>query len=174
MAQQTINASNEPLGGPNTGLGTDAGDGWATVIAKLNAMFNDLYGGTVIASVGRGSGNTLIESGTVTSLGTHQNSTPTAAQLLGGFLTQTGATGAGTVTTPTGTVLSAAIPGTATGDSFQCVFANLGGGFNLVITAGASGMTVIGNATVPSGKNAMLDFICTGANTWDCFVTVSA
>ena len=63
---------------------------------------------------------------TTTSLGTAQNSTPTAAQLLGGIVTQTSATGAGTVTLPTGTVLSAAITGVATGYTFDCIFVNLG------------------------------------------------
>ena len=137
---------------------------------------NITIGGTSTGqiSIGRGSVGTPILSSSTASLGTTQNSTPTAAQLLGGFVTQTSATGAGTVTTPTGTQLSAAVANIATGDSFQTMFANLGGGFNLTITAGASGMTVVGNAVVPSGKNAILDFVCTGSNTWNCYVNVSA
>ena len=129
---------------------------------------------TGLISLGRGRINNVIFSNTVSSLGTTQNSTPTAAQLLGGIVTQTGSTGGGTVTTPTGSVLSSAISGVATGDMFDTLFCNLGGSQNLVITAGSTGMTVIGNATVPSGKNALLTFVCTGSNTWNCYVTVSA
>jgi len=110
---------------------------------------------------------------TTAALGTAQNSTPTAAQLIGGIVTQTSATGAGTVTLPTGTQLSAALTGTAVGYSFDGIFANLGGTYNLTIT-GATGSTVIGNAVVPSGKNAYMTFTNTGANTWNVYVVVSA
>lgn len=111
---------------------------------------------------------------TVASLGTTQNSTPTAAQLLGGIVTQTGQTAGGTVTTPTGATLSAAIADVAVGMVFQCLFANLGGGQTLTITAGATGMTVVGTAAVGSGKNAWLTFINTAPDTWSCYVNVSA
>ena len=111
---------------------------------------------------------------TVASLGTTQNSTPTAAQLIGGLVTQTGATGAGTVTLPTGTLLSGALVGTvAVGFSFDCVFANLGGSQTLTIT-GATGSTVIGTAAVGTGKNAYLTFVNSGTNTWNVYVIVSA
>jgi hypothetical protein len=116
---------------------------------------------------------------TTASLGTTQNSTPTAAQLLGGIVTQTGATGAGTVTLPTGTVLSTAVtalggPAVAVGYTFDCVFANLGGSQTLTLTAGASGMTMIGTVAVGSGKNAYMTFVCTAANTWSVYCIVSA
>lgn len=124
-------------------------------------------------SVGRGALGSPILSSSTASLGTVQNSTPTAAQLLGGIVTQTSATGAGTVTLPTGTLLSSAVTGIAVGDSFFTTFANLGGGFTLTIT-GATGSTVIGNAAVPSAKNAELTFVNTSANTWNVYVVVSA
>lgn len=111
---------------------------------------------------------------TVASLGTTQNSTPTAAQLLGGIVTQTGQTGGGTVTTPTGATLSAAISDVAVGMVFKCLFANLGGGQTLTITAGATGMTVVGTAAIGSGKNAWLTFLNTATDTWTCYVNVSA
>lgn len=110
---------------------------------------------------------------TITSLGTNQNSTPTAAQIMGGYLTQTSATGAGTVTLPTGTLLSAAASSALVGYGYECTFANLGGGQTLTIT-GATGSTVIGDAAIPSGKNATLRFINTGAATWNVYVIVSA
>lgn len=111
---------------------------------------------------------------TVAALGTTQNSTPTAAQLLGGVVTQTGETGGGTVTTPTGAVLSAAIADVAIGMAFQCLFMNLGGGQTLTITAGATGMTIIGTAGVGTGKSALLTFVNTAADTWSCYCNVSA
>lgn len=112
---------------------------------------------------------------TYTDLGTNQSSTPTAAQLLGGLLKQVGAVGAGTVTLPTGALLSAACPIVpVAGNSFQCVFMNVSGGQALTITAGATGMTVRGTAAVPSAKSAILTCVCTAADTWDVLVTLSA
>ena len=110
---------------------------------------------------------------TLTALGTHQNSTPTAAQLMGGIVTQTSATGAGTVTLPTGTALSTAFPYVQVGSSFTCEFANLGGSYALTIT-GQTGSTVIGTAAVGSGVNAELTFVNTGTNAWSIFTNVSA
>jgi hypothetical protein len=122
----------------------------------------------------RGGSKAPVTNLTVASLGTTQNSTPTAAQLLNGIVTQTGATGAGTVTLPTGTQLSSACGQTpAIGDTFSCLFANLGGGQTLTIT-GATGSTVKGTAAVASGKNAVLIFENTGTNTWDVYCIVSA
>lgn len=107
---------------------------------------------------------------TLTALGTTQSSTPTSAQLLGGFLTQTGSTGAGTITLPTGTALSTACNRTpATGDSFDCEFANLGGGQTLTVT-GATGTTVISGGAIATAKSATLKFICTGSNAWSIAV----
>jgi hypothetical protein len=102
-----------------------------------------------------------------------QNATLTIAGLLGGIVTQNSKTGASTATTPTGTEISAGITGVATGDSFTCVFYNRGNQ-TTTITAGASGVTVLGTAAVPTLKTAMLFFLCTGANTWEVYVTVSA
>jgi hypothetical protein len=108
---------------------------------------------------------------TLTSLGTTQSSTPTAAQLLGGVLTQTGSTGAGTITLPTGTAVSAAFADApAVGDSFDCVFVNIGGSQTLTVT-GATGTTVVGGATIATAKTAKLTFICTGSNAWTIAVT---
>lgn len=106
---------------------------------------------------------------TLTAIGTTQNSTPTAAQLLGGILTQTSATGAGTITLPTGTLLSAACPRTpVAGDTFKCTFANLGGGQTLTVT-GVTGTTVSGGATIATAKSATLVFTNTGSNAWSIY-----
>lgn len=117
----------------------------------------------------RGSRQALMVGMTVTALGTVQSSTPTSAQILGGVLTQTSATGAGTITLPTGTALSTACPRTpATGDTFDCMFANLGGSQTLTVT-GATGTTVAGGATIATAKSAILRFYCTGSNSWTIY-----
>lgn len=43
MAQSTINNNNLPLGLPNTGTGTDAGDTWDSAVLKINTMFTEVY-----------------------------------------------------------------------------------------------------------------------------------
>ena len=118
---------------------------------------------------------------TVEGLGTTQNSTPTAQQLIDGVVTQTGATGAGTVTLPTGAQVSSKLlsnpntTGVVVGDSFETLFANLGGSETLTITAPSdSSITIIGTAAIGTGKNASLLFVNTGVNTWNCYVVVSA
>lgn len=124
-------------------------------------------------SIGRGSLKPTLFSATISSLGTTQSSTPTAAQLIGGIVTQTGVTGAGTFTLPTGTVLSAAFATTpVVGDTFECIFANLGGGQTITVT-GATGTTVIGNGATASAKNNRMLFINTGTNTWNIYVVTS-
>lgn len=112
---------------------------------------------------------------TLTALGTAQNTTPTAAQTIGGVLTQTSSTGAGTCTTPTGALISSAFPVVpTTGASFQCLYTNLGGGQTVTITAGATGVTVVGTAAVPSGKSCFMTWVCTAADTWTVYCTLSA
>lgn len=114
-----------------------------------------------------------VSSKVLTDLGTTQNSTPTPAQLLGGIVQQTGATGAGTFTLPTGTALSAAVPGVQVGDSFQTTFLVNGGGQTITVT-GVTGSTVLGTAAVPTGKATTLTFINTGTNTWNVYSALSA
>lgn len=117
-------------------------------------------------STGGGSMNT------VTVLGAVQNSTPTAAQLIGGVVTQQSATGSGTVTFPLGTALSAAIPGVAVGTTFTTLFANIG---NQTLTfTSATGATVVGTAALTTLKNAMLIFVNTGTGTWNVYTNISA
>lgn len=162
-----------------TGAAAAAGVALTTISSGTNENFtidakgsgvlslNSTATGTVYA--GRGAKTGPVFGKTLTSIGTSQSSTPSVAQLLGGVITQTSSTGAGAVTLPTGTAISAAMPLTpATGDSFDCIFANLGGGQTLTIT-GDTGSTVRGTATVASGTNIVLKFINTGSNTWDVY-----
>ena len=101
-----------------------------------------------------------------------QNATPTAAQMLGGLITHTSVTGAGTFTVPTGTLMSGAITGNVAGDGFWTVYANVGNQ-TVTITA-AAGNTLTGTAAVPAGKNAQIFSVCTAANTWISNITLSA
>lgn len=149
--------------------------------SNTNLSMNGKGSGTLLlgntstgqVSIGRGSVKPPVTSSTTASLGTAQNTTPTAAQLVGGVITQTSATGAGTCTLDNGTNISTAVPGVAVGDTFQCVYANLGGAQTVTIT-GATGSTVIGSAAVASGKNALMLFVNTGTNTWNVYVNLSA
>jgi hypothetical protein len=141
-----------------------------TVDAKGSGVI--ALGDTSTGGVGlnRGALKALQVGLTLSALGTTQSSTPTSAQLLGGFLTQTGQTGAGAITLPTGTALSTACPRTpATGDSFECIIANLGGGQTLTVT-GATGTTVVSGGAIATAKSAIAKFICTGANAWSIAV----
>jgi len=107
---------------------------------------------------------------TLTALGSNQSSTPTSAQLLGGFLTQASTTGAGTVGLPSGTNLSAACARTpVTGDTFDVFFSNIGTQ-TLTIT-GATGTTVAAglNSGIVQSTSAILKFYNTGANTWTIY-----
>lgn len=162
-------------GGACSGAGTGGAAGSINLVPGT--------GGTTSGGTAGANGGTYINRGvlaavqvglTLTSIGTSQSSTPTSAQLLGGMISQTGVTGAGTVTLPSGTALSLACPRTpVVGDTFDCEFYNLGGGQTLTIT-GATGTTVVGTAAVGSAKNAKLRFYNSGANTWNIYPIVSA
>jgi len=128
---------------------------------------------TGILSIGRTTTGTIFGGVVNTAIAT-QNGTPTAANLIGGLITHASTTGAGTLTTPTGTQMDTAISGVTSGDNFWCVYANTGNQ-TVTITAGASGVTLTGSAAVPAGKNAQMFWTRTAsANTWICNITLSA
>jgi hypothetical protein len=127
---------------------------------------------TGLVIIGKGSAGVAIEFTTTTDLDS-QSGTATAAQLLGGIYTHNSKTGAGTLTTPTGTQLSTAIPGVAVGYTFQCLYQNRGNQ-TVTLTAGASGITMKGTVAVATGLAALMTFVNTGSNTWLCYVVVSA
>jgi hypothetical protein len=162
------------IGGALTGATTITGSSTLTLNATTTSAILIGSVSTGQVSIARAALVQPVMSGTISAMGTVQNSTPTIAQLLGGIVTQTSVTGAGTVTVPTGTATSTGVTGAATGDTFDCHFFNLGGGFTLTITAGAAGSTIVGNAAVPTGKSVLLRFICTGANTWSTYCIVGA
>ena len=126
---------------------------------------------TGILALGRTAAGTIL-GGVVNATIATQSFTVTAAQLLGGLITHTSTTGAGTFTLCTGTQMSSGISGVATGDSQWTCYANVGNQ-TVTITA-AVGFTITGTAAVPSGKNAQIYSVCTGANTWIANITLSA
>ena len=150
----------------------------AKAVDFSNAPSCALPSGTTVAgllsvqAIGSAIGSTSLFNGTVTSIAT-QNGTPTASQLLGGIITHASTTGAGTLTTPTGTALSSAITGIKVGYNFQVLYANTGNQ-TVTITAGATGMTIVGTVAVPATKNAEIFFVNTAANTWIAYVVLSA
>lgn len=161
------------IAGALTGATTITGSTTLTLNATTTSaiLIGSVSSGQV--SIGRAALVQPLMSGAVASLGTVQNSTPTIAQLLGGIVTQTSVTGAGTVTLPTGTAMSTGVTGVTVGDTFDCTFFNLGGGFTLTIT-GDTGSTVVGNAEVPSAKAVLLRCINTGSNAWSIYCSVGA
>ena len=156
----------------NSGIGGTSSGGSAGVNGLI--AIGDTASSCTGIYLGRGAKAALQVALTTTAIGTSQSSTPTSAQLLGGIITQTGATGAGTVTLPTGTALSAACPRTpVAGDTFDCWFINIGGSQTLTIT-GATGTTVSGTVAITSGKFAIMKFVNTGSNAWNIYCMASA
>lgn len=109
------------------------------------------------------------KNGTVTAIAT-QNGTPSAAQLVGGYINHASTTGAGTLTVPTGSLLSSGVTGSAAGTQFKCWYYNSGS--QTVTITGDTGSTITGGtAAVTTGKSCEMLFVCTAANTWLVFLT---
>lgn len=81
----------------------------------------------------------------------------TAADLLGGLITTTGATGPSVHQLPTGTEIDAVFPGIATGDSFDFWVINTGTGAatDATLTVNTD-VTIVGNPTVGSLTDATI------------------
>jgi hypothetical protein len=154
-------------------LSTIGGSGTESLFIDSQSSGAVVVGGTStgLIVIGRGSTKAIVFSGTKTAVAT-QNSTPTAAQLLGGYISHTSTTGAGTATLDTGSNISSAIVGNVAGDTFDCMYANIGNQTVTITTA--AGLTLKGTVAIPTLKNAMLTFFCTAANTWDVIITLSA
>ncbi|HEV3340782.1 MAG TPA: hypothetical protein VG125_10515 [Pirellulales bacterium] len=129
---------------------------------------------TGIVSIGRGANKLPVFSMLKTSVNA-QNAAPTIAQLLGGYISHTSQTGAGTFTTPTGAAISGGIAGVAVGDAFSVLYANIGNQ-TVTITAGDGNVTFPPGSLVaiPTHRYANLTFINTGANTWDVVIEPGA
>jgi hypothetical protein len=98
-----------------------------------------------------------------------QNATPTIAQIIGGIVTHNSKTGAGTVTVPTGTAMSAGITGVAIGSTVKWLYYNRGNQ-TATITPATDHTLVGGTAAVTTGKWMMVTSYCSAANTWVSFL----
>lgn len=105
---------------------------------------------------------------TVTTLAASGAQTATAAMLLGGVLVST-ATAAFDLTTATGTQICTALDAVGQnviGISFTFSVVNLGTStFHVTLVAGASGVTVSGDAIVEAGTSSTFRAVVTAANT---------
>lgn len=105
---------------------------------------------------------------TVTTLAASGAQTATAAQLLGGVLVST-ATAAFALTTATGAEICTALDAVnqnVVGISFQFSIVNLGTStYHITLTAGATGVTVSGDAIVEAGTSSTFRAVVTAANT---------
>ena len=112
-------------------------------------------------------GNTYRKT-TVTTLAASGAQTATAAMLLGGVLVST-ATAAFNLTTDTGALICAALETVGQnviGISFEFSIVNLGTStFHVTLVAGATGVTVSGDAIVEAGTSSTFRALVTAANT---------
>ena len=157
--------------------GGAAGDGVAVlgITSGTNAPMTIDAAGSGTIEVGTTSTGTVIlgenvTNGTITDYD-EQAATLTIAGLLGGIVTQNSKTGASTATTPTGAEISAGIVGVAVGTYFRVKYYNRGNQTS-TITAGASGVTIVGGtAAVTTTKASDMLFSCTAANTWTLYLS---
>jgi hypothetical protein len=154
-----VRQGDNTLIGNNTFTGTNTFSG-STVLGAVTA--------TSMTVSGLSTANTVY-SKTITDIDA-QNGTPTAAQLLGGVIVHTSVTGAGTLTVPTGTLMSGAISGVAVGTTIKWLYYN-DGNQTVTITANTDHTLVGGTAAVTTGKHMEIISVCTAANTWKSFLT---
>lgn len=156
------------LQGDNVTTGSNTFQG-ATTLSGTNT----LSGATTISGTLSTTGLTKTSNPVFTLTNTDidaQNGTPTIAQLLGGQITHTSVTGAGTLTVPTGTNMSGGISGVAVGSAFNWLYYN--DGTQTVTITDASGHTLVGGtAAVTTGKHMTVTSVCTGTNTWVSYLT---
>lgn len=112
-------------------------------------------------------GNTYRKT-TVTALTASGAQTATAARLIGGIMVST-ATAAFALTTATGAEICAALDAVGqniVGVSFKFSIVNLGTStFHITLTAGATGVTLSGDAIVEAGTSTTFRALVTAANT---------
>ncbi|MDH4127319.1 MAG: hypothetical protein OEV44_01100 [Spirochaetota bacterium] len=129
---------------------------------------NTFSGATTLSGATTATGSTItpnpVLNQTITDIDA-QNATPTIAQIRGGVIVHTSATGAGTATVPTGTAMSAGVTGVAVGSTIKWLYHN-DGNQTVTITAATDHTLVGGTAAVTTGKHMMITSINTAANTW--------
>jgi hypothetical protein len=99
-----------------------------------------------------------------------QNGTPTIAELLRGIVTHNSKVGGGTLTVPTGALMSAGVTDVAIGSTFEWLYYNYGNQ-TVTVTAADSHTLVGGTAAVTTGKHIKVTSVCTAAGTWVSYLT---
>lgn len=151
-----------------TGLITATGGVSGAVAGAVTATTLASTGVTELSTTSKSG----VRYGTTTTDLDAQSGTAAIAELLGGIYTHNSKTGAGTLTTPTGTQISAGITNVAVGYTFDCLYYNRGNQ-TVTLTAGASGITLYGTVAITTGKTALMRFVNTSANTWSCYCVAS-
>lgn len=108
---------------------------------------------------------------TVTAKTSGAGYTITAAELLGGFISDTSATGAIAATLPTVASVVALLPGYVVGTSFRFIYKNLGDQ-TVTLTTGAT-WTMTGTMTIAATKYREFIFRITGATTGVCYALMT-
>ena len=104
---------------------------------------------------------------TVTTKTSAAGYTISAAELLGGFISDTSSTGAIAATLPTVAAVVALLPGWVVGTSFRLVYKNLGDQ-TVTLTTGTT-WTMTGTMTIAATKYREFLFVITGATTGVCY-----
>ena len=95
--------------------------------------------------------------------------TLTVAEMQAGLITGT-PVAAIAFTTPTGTAMDSGVTGPYVGQSIQFSIIDLGtSGNTITLTAGASGVTIVGNAVVTGGTTGTFKAVRTAAATWSFY-----
>lgn len=151
------------------GLKSDKNATLGGTLAVTGALSGAGITGTTLTTTGLTKTPNRVSQNTITDVDA-QNATPTIAQILGGVIVHTSVTGAGTVTVPTGSAMSAGISGVAVGSTIKWLYYN-DGSQTATITA-ASGHTLVGGtAAVTTGKWMPITSVCTAADTWVSYLT---
>lgn len=164
MALEQRNYDPANMYGAVDSLGATSYTGAVTMSSTLGVTGVATFTARPVFTAGIPSGAII---GSATDIAT-QNGTPTIAQLLGGYINHASTIGAGTLTVPTGTLISGGITGVAVGTRFQCWYYNSGS--QTVTITGDTGSTVTGGtAAVTTGKSNLMTFVCTATDTWLLF-----
>lgn len=182
--QGTASGAVASLVGGASGAGATGNGANALVTGGAAASTNGNGGSVVLAGgakTGTGVAGVVYERSTVSRKTTVTAMTDTAtiaeAAILGGVIVGT-PTAAAAYTTPTGAVLAAALPSDfTTGDSVEFSIVNVATNdtFDITLTAGASGITLVGNAVVEANSadakrsSAIFRAVLTGANTFSIY-----
>jgi hypothetical protein len=147
------------------GLNTDKAVAFGSTLAVTGAIAGSAgISGTTLTMSGLSKFPNQVNQNTITDIDA-QSATPTIAQILGGIVTHNSKTGAGTVTVPIGTAMSAGVSGVAIGSTISWLYYNRGNQ-TATITADTDHTLVGGTAAVTTGKHMQILSVCTAANTW--------